>query len=176
MEPTYAGLRQRLLAFVFDYILIGAYLVVLVAAGFTVNRTLPSLAQALFGSPFSGEASGFLLITLPVALYYALLEASSWQASWGKRRMRLRVCGDNGTRLRTARALSRTALKFIPWELAHACIWQLTFAANKSSPLFLAGFSLVWLLVGANVLSLLLSPTRQTIYDRLTGTFVATAG
>ena len=37
------------------------------------------------------------------------------------------------------------------------------------------GFILVWLLVGANVVSLAMSASRQTLYDRLAGTYVITA-
>ena len=35
-----------------------------------------------------------------------------------------------------------------------------------------AGFVLVWALVGANVVLLWISPTRQTLYDRFAGTYV----
>ena len=68
--------------------------------------------------------------------------------------------------------LARTALKFVPWELAHACIWQITFAAGQPSPLISAGFALVWVLVGANLVSLLVSRKHQTLYDWLSDTVV----
>jgi len=34
---------------------------------------------------------------------------------------------------------------------------------------------LVWLLVGANVVSLVMSKTHQTLYDRVAGTYVVVA-
>jgi uncharacterized RDD family membrane protein YckC len=113
-----------------------------------------------------------LLITLPVTLYFALGESSTWQATWGKRRQRLTVIGLTGARLSRTQALVRTVLKFIPWELAHTCIWQIRFAPSDSSPLITAGFVLVWILVGANLVSLLRSRSHQTLYDRLAGTYV----
>ncbi len=175
MPPTYAGLGRRALAFALDYLLIAAYLGVLVGLGVAVQQFAPGVAGALFGHPLTGELTGLVLITLPVALYFAGLEAAAGQATWGKRRLGLRVQRADGTRLTFARSLGRTALKFVPWELAHACIWQISFAADQSSPWFAAGFALVWLLVGANVLSLLLRPTRQTLYDGLTSTVVVRA-
>lgn len=167
-----AGLWVRSLAFALDYLPIASYLAVLVAGGAWLSRFPQPLAQAIFDGPISGEAAGFLLITLPVALYFALLEASPQQATWGKQRMRLRVTDLAGERLGLARSIGRTALKFIPWELAHLCFWQVSFARDPLSPIYVLGFSIVWLMIAANVVSLLLSPTRQTLYDRVAGTMV----
>src|SRR5260221_8987741 len=147
MRAPYAGLWPRVLAFAVDYILIAAYLVVLVTAGVAAQRLAPAVAGTAFGNPLAGELTGFLLITLPVTLYFALSESSARQASWGKRQLHLRVqrLGDHrGQRLSRARGLGRAALKFVPWELAHACIWQVTFAGPRLSPIIGAGFALVW--------------------------------
>jgi len=167
-----AGLWVRILAFALDYLPIAAYLTVLVAAGAWLSRSAQPLSTAVFGDPVSGEATGFLLITLPVTLYFALFEASPRQATWGKRRLGLAVTDLAGGRLSLARSIGRTSLKFIPWELAHACIWWVTFAPNPSLPIFIVGFATVWLMVAANVVSLLASPARQTLYDRVAGTVV----
>ena len=173
MHEPYAGLWPRALAFAVDYLVIAVYLVVLVAAGAATRVLWPGLANAVFGNPFTGELTGFALITLPVALYFALGDASARQGTWGKRALHLRVHRLGGQPLSWSRALGRTALKFIPWELAHACIWQITYAGSNPSPLISAGFGLVWVLVGANVVSLLISRNHQTLYDWLSGTVVA---
>jgi uncharacterized RDD family membrane protein YckC len=167
-----AGLWVRILAFVVNYLPIAAYLAALVAAGAWLGRSSQPLARVLFGGPVAGEATGFWLITLPVTLYFGLSEASCRQATWGKRRTGLMVTDLVGMRLSLLRSIGRTVLKFIPWELAHACIWQISFAREKSSAIYVAGFATVWLIIGANVVSLLVSPTRQTLYDRLAGTLV----
>lgn len=167
-----AGLRVRVLAFALDYLPIAAYLAVLVAGGAWLGRSAQPLTRVLFGGAVAGEATGFLLITLPVTLYFALFEASSRQATWGKSRMGLMVTDLAGIRLSPLRSIGRTVLKFIPWELAHACIWQVSFAPDQSSATYTVGFGIVWLIIGANVVSLLASPTRQTLYDRLAGTVV----
>ena len=142
------------------------------AVGSTINLFLPAIAQGLFRNPISGQIAGFLIITLPVNLYFILFESSTWQATWGKRRLGLRVTRKDGTRLTLLRASSRTLLKFIPWELAHTCIWQISFAKEAEKPIFTMGFVLVWILVGANIVSLWTSPTHQTLYDRIAGAYV----
>ena len=121
-----------------------------------------------------GHLTSFSLVTLPVTLYFALFEASAWQATWGKRTLGLRVVGTDGTHLSVAHALGRTALKFVPWELTHTLIWQVRFAPSAASPLITAGFVLVWLLIGANGVSLWLNKTHQTLYGQLAGTCVVT--
>jgi uncharacterized RDD family membrane protein YckC len=172
---AYAGLWPRVVAFAVDYLAIAAYLVVLVAAGLVARLIAPGQVNVLFGSPLSGELTGFILITLPVTLYFALSESSARQASWGKRKLALRVTRADRQPLSRGRALGRTALKFVPWELAHACIWQVSFAGPQPSPIIGAGFALVWLLVGANVISLLASRKHQALYDWLAGSVVVRA-
>ncbi len=86
--------------------------------------------------------------------------------------MGLLVTDLDGRRLSRGRALGRTLRKFLPWELSHVCIWQPSFASDPSSPVFTIGFAAVWLMVGGNVVSILCSPRRQALYDRLAGTRV----
>ncbi len=171
-EPAYAGLRPRLLAFALDYLPIAASLVGLTLVSIRLSRLFPAAAGRLFAGPLAGQTAGFLTVTLPVSLYFALGESSPARATWGKRRLGLIVVSAGGERLSRPRSLARTSLKFAPWELAHACIWQLQFRPEAASPLITAGLALVWLLVGANAAALLLSETRQTLYDRLAGTSV----
>jgi len=169
---SYAGLWSRVLAFAFDYLVILLYLIVLTTISLTVRSVFPSFSVKMFGNPVSGQIMGFFTVTVPVTLYFALLESSPWQATWGKRRQGLKVIRTNGERLTRRRAMGRTLLKFIPWELAHTCIWQISLTRQESSPTIMAGLVLVWILVGANVIKLWLSPTRQTLYDWLAGTSV----
>lgn len=171
MRPVQAGAGARVIAFAADYLLISIYLVALIALGSFALRYVPSVTQALFGSPVTAQVSGFALITLPVTLYFALFESSARQASWGKRRLGLRVLRQDGGTLSRTRAICRTLLKFVPWELSHGLIWRLYFAEAGSSG-YSVGFTLVWLLVFANLLALWRSPSRQTLYDRLAGTIV----
>ena len=170
---SYAGLWPRLLAFALDYLILGGYLVLLGWVGVTLIGIFPGLNERISSNPQLGQLLGFATVTLPVSLYFALSEASPHQATWGKRRMHLQVVDTAGARLSVPRALLRTAFKFIPWELAHTCIWQLSGAGFDPAPWIVYGFILVWVLVGANLISLLITPRRQALYDLLAGTLVA---
>lgn len=168
----YAGLWPRLLAFAMDYLILGGYLLLLLWVGVTLIGAIPGFSERVSAQPLLGQLLGFVSLTLPVSLYFALSEASAGQATWGKRRLHLQVSDTAGARLSLPRALLRTALKFVPWELAHTCIWQLTGAGFDPPPWVMFGFILVWVLVGANIVSLLLTPRRQALYDLLAGTLV----
>jgi len=170
-----AGLWPRLIAFGWDYLVILAYLIPLVAAGALAYWFAPELAASLFSGPVRAQAVGFVLITLPVTLYFALSEASARRATWGKRRVGLAVVDAHGSPLSLPRSLVRTAAKFVPWELAHLFIWQISFADNPSSPVYTVGFIAVWVLLGADLAAMLIGERRQTLHDRAAGAFVVRA-
>ena len=168
----YAGLSARTVAFALDYLPIAGYLIGLTLIAQAVAARQPDLMGRLFQGPVAVQASGFVLVTLPVTLYFAVQEASARQATWGKARCNLTVIGPDGSRLSVRRSLARTALKFVPWELAHTAIWQAQFASAERSPMVIAGFMLVWALVGANALSVGLRHDRRALYDQWAGTAV----
>ncbi len=92
--------------------------------------------------------------------------------------MGLRVTDAHGGSLPLARSLVRSILKFVPWELTHACIWRIPgwpFAPQTPPPIITAGLVLVWVLVAMYIISLLVSKTHQILYDRLTGAYVVVA-
>ena len=177
MHGSLALLWKRLLAFALDYIVISAYLVVLVIVGVVVARTPAGPGfRALFANPNSAEATAFLLLVVPVLLYFALFESSRWQATWGKRALRMRVTTTGGAPVSFLRALWRNALKLLPWELTHACLWRIPGWPfdPQTPPLWInIGLILVWVIVVVYLLSLVLSRTGQTLYDRLAGVRVA---
>jgi uncharacterized RDD family membrane protein YckC len=177
--PVYAGLWSRTAAFAFDYVLIAAYIAVLVAVGALVRGIAPGLMAALFGNPATGELTGFVTLTLPVLLYFALSEATQAGATWGKRRLRLRVVDARLRRLWLPRSLLRTVAKFAPWELSHAVIWQLASQAPERQSILVVGLIVVWLLVCGNVVSLIFDRENRALYDRIANSRVirlATAG
>jgi NAD(P)-dependent dehydrogenase (short-subunit alcohol dehydrogenase family) len=106
-----------------------------------------------FMNPVSGHGLSFLLVTMPVSLYFVLSEACSRQATWGKCKVGLRVIRSDGTGMGVSRSLGRTALKFVAWELAHFLIWQVRFAGASADPLITAGFVFVWVRSGANLVT-----------------------
>lgn len=178
-KNSLALLWKRLLAFALDYIIISAYLVALALVGVVVARTPAGPGfRALFNDPNSAEVTAFVLLVAPVLLYFAIFESSRWQATWGKHVLRLRAETTSGERAGFLRALWRNALKLLPWELTHACLWRIPGWPfdPQTPPLWInVGLILVWVIVVIYVVSLLLSHTRQTLYDYLAGMRIALA-
>jgi uncharacterized RDD family membrane protein YckC len=168
---TYAGLWKRAAAFALDYLIILGYLLGVAALSLLAN-TLFGANPWLFMDRVRAQLVAFLLVTLPVTLYFALSESSPRQATWGKGRLKLKVADRAGNRISFGRSLGRTLLKFVPWELSHTLIWQIYFSPPTESVSINYGFALVYLLIGLNILSLVTMKTKQTLYDLLTNTYV----
>lgn len=170
-----AGLRPRLLAFALDYLVIATYVLALAAVTLLAAKPLRGPLTVLLATPASRDAVAFVTIVLPVTLYFALQEGSARQATWGKRKLGLRVTGLDGGQLPLGRALVRSGVKFLPWQIAHTCLfhipgWPL---APAAPPVWvLAGFGLVWLLVITYLALLGFSRSHRTPYDRLAGSQV----
>jgi uncharacterized RDD family membrane protein YckC len=171
LTSSFVALRLRTLAFLLDYILIAAYIGVLVVVSISLGLgPLKTVFLKLFADPNSSEITAFLLLVLPILLYFALFECSPWQVTWGKRKMGLLVTTTDGKRLTLPRSLLLSLLKFVPWELTHACLWRIPgwpLAPKVFPPLIVIGLALVWVIVGVYMLSLLISKTHRTLYDLL---------
>lgn len=176
----YAGVGKRLKAFALDYLVILAYVLVLGSVNYGVILAGGALDRgwAFFASPAGKDAVAFLTLVLPVMLYFALQESSFRQATWGKRKAKIVVTSLAGERLTRGRALVRSALKFLPWQIAHTSIYHvegLPFAPEEPSPAVMAGFILVYVLVGSYLLSALLSKKHRAPYDWAAGSVVIAA-
>jgi len=170
----YAGFWRRAGAFALDYLIILSYLLVITLL-FALANAFFGANQWLFADRIRAQAVAFLLVTLPVTLYFAVSESSARQATWGKHRLKLKVADHDGTRVSFWRGLGRTVLKFIPWEISHTLIWEIYFSPQGNSVWINYGFVLVYLLIGLNILTLVRTKTHQTLYDLLTKTYVLTA-
>src|SRR3990172_9623853 len=76
-----------------------------------------------------------LTISLPSWLYFAASDRSALGATLGKRLFGLRVANKTGGRLGIVRAMLRTLIKVVPWELTHV-IFFLPFFTSGQNPLF----------------------------------------
>lgn len=118
-----SAVRNRLKAFVIDYLVILAYAGLLLAATLLVAKVFSVDLQKL--DPAFGQVLGFALLTLPVVLYFTLSENGKHAATLGKRRFRLRVVSNGLTRAGFAKLLIRNCMKFFPWETAHFFVFRL---------------------------------------------------
>ena len=78
---VYARFWKRAGAFALDYIIVLGYLFALSLCSFLANLSFGT-NEWLFAGRTGAQIAGFLLITLPVSLYFALSESSAHQATW----------------------------------------------------------------------------------------------
>jgi uncharacterized RDD family membrane protein YckC len=169
---------RRLIAWALDYVVIAGYLVILAAASIGIQASgLHGLWIAALSNAGSAELAGFVTLTLPVVLYFAFFEASPTGATFGKRALGLRVTALDGSRLSLGRALLRSAVKFLPWELAHFTIWHYVYAGRANPPAWAAfALAIVYLLVAAYLVTLFVGKSHRTVYDRIAGARVVQTG
>lgn len=104
---------KRAGAYLLDIVVLFA---VLFPLGYFVQRALgvsPSTAQSVY-------AMLLLNFSLPAWTYFALADRSRGGATLGKRLFSLHTEAEAGGRVGGAQALMRTAVKMVPWEVAHA--------------------------------------------------------
>jgi len=152
---------RRALVFAVDWLVVvlwGGVLfgVVMMATGSNPQRP---------ADPWTAQAIGFVTMTVPVTLYFALCESSMLQASLGKRLLGLIVSRETGERLELGSALLRNALKFVPWEFGHTVAQQAAYSSDAGMPTWVWGPLVV--AVGGPVWWLVaMMTTGRTPYDR----------
>ena len=157
--------------------MIFAYVLILLGIGIGVTVAIGPLDQIhpVFASPVFRDIAAFLVLVLPVILYFTLRESSSRQATWGKRKAGIKVVNAQGTSLARKQAFVRSLLKFLPWQIAHTSIFHIEgfpFEPAEPTPWVISGLVLVWVLLGIYAISVLVSKKHRTPYDRVAGAYV----
>lgn len=169
-QRTPSILAKRLMAFGIDYLIILAYISGL--AGLTLALFAISGDDPTAVHPLRGQLVGMVTLTLPVFLYFFLMERGGRKATLGKRAMGIRVESTSGSR----GVFLRNFFKLLPWEIAHTGVhWMFFYAAET-------GESPAWVYMVLSVpqfimlvyfLSLIFSRGKAALYDRWAGTCVA---
>jgi len=117
-------LKKRILAACIDYLIILIYGFIL----YNVTTAIYSLEHILKNiNPINSQLIGFLSLTLPVCLYFFLMESSKMRASVGKMALKIQVERGKGS------ILKRTILKFLPWEIAHIGVYWMIYFKNSNT-------------------------------------------
>ena len=117
----------------------------------------------------------FVVSVLPVVTYFALSESSTAAATWGKKRLGLRVLDVGGGPLSRGQAFARAFLKFLPWQIAHTAMFHIPgfpLASGNPPAWTVALLVFVWVLVATYLLGLTSAMGGRTVYDRLVGSCV----
>ena len=130
---VYAGFWRRFAAFLIDTVLLGVAVFILaflisffVLLGLVSSGQQPT-DQNLIGASYALYAILFVLLWL----YYAGLESSPWQATIGKRLMRLVVTDLFGRRISFGRATGRYFSKILSLLILAAGFWMIPLTQRK---------------------------------------------
>lgn len=167
---SYAPFRIRIYAFLLDYLVIVIYGIGVVGTFSFVCR--PYFQSLFSSSPLTAELTGFIMMTLPVSFYFILSECSKWQGTLGKRKMGIRVVDSLGKRIGVGRSVFRTAVKFLPWEIAHFGIWRLILPSDLSEMTVFIILSAVNIVILIYLIIPFTNKKRKNIYDWVSGTEV----
>ncbi len=120
---------KRVVAFLIDYLILGCYACALAVC------VLQMRWHERVDSPWASLAIGFLSLTLPVILYFTLMENGRKQSTIGKRAMRLVVMSASHKKATLAQLAIRNMLKFLPWEIAHIGVhWAYSYGRQSVNP------------------------------------------
>lgn len=158
-------LKGRLLATVFDAPIV---------LGWVVFAALAGLAGRLSGvvtdTPGGWDIFVFLTLVLPVVITFAFLESSPRQATFGGRMFGLRVVERSRARIGFGRPLVRSAVKFVPWQLAHTAVFHP--AAGEASVICASMAIVAQVLVVASAVTMALDRHHLSFHDLAARTLV----
>jgi uncharacterized RDD family membrane protein YckC len=154
---------SRLKAFLIDYLFILVYLILLLLCTLFI---FPSLQTLFTGSLGMAQLMGFLLVTLPISLYFIVTDSVIFGQSFGKRKLGIQVVNRNGATLSVPQAIIRTFLKFLPWELSHFLVYRLVNIGDSEMPVhyYLIG-GLIYALMLIYILTAIFTKKKQSLYD-----------
>jgi uncharacterized RDD family membrane protein YckC len=113
-----------------------------------------------------------LEFSLPAWCYFASSDSSARGATVGKRLFGLRVVTAADHRLTLGHAVRRTAIKLLPWELAHLSAFALGERFDALTGLQVVGLAVANLLALAWLLAAFVSGGRSSVHDRWLATTV----
>ena len=154
---NFAGIGARFIAALIDGVVLGIPIGIIstalsaMMAARMIHRTSrdtsfnPGMAAEAMGTFFAGFGFIMILSVLLSWAYFAMMESSRWQGTFGKKAMGLRVTDLNGSRITLGRATIRLAVKA-----------------------FLSG----WFLLG--YIMAFFTQKKQALHDLIAGTLVLT--
>lgn len=165
----YATVWARLAAYALD--------IVLLFIGIMVTQLLLKPVNPLFGRWKGGAAWRHHLwtgvtVSLPILIYFALCFSSVWQATIGMKILGIHVSAVGLTEVGSGRALLRSLVMLIPFEVNHIAMFYPTPIWSDPKPGFRWGFLLVSVLIAIYLGTIFLTQQHQSIHDLVANTIV----
>lgn len=168
-----ASITKRMFAFLIDYIVIIFFIVLSFVISYLLNQFF-SFWKLLEEQYIARHITSFLLLSLPVFLYFFLSEKGKNQATLGKRVMDLQVTNTEGGKAKSKCIMLRNLFKFMPWELAHL-ILHISFPSivqGKESIFFQIALVIPLILILIYLLSIFIRKDSRSTYELWSGTEV----
>lgn len=118
-EPRKSIFWPRAVAFIID---MGIFFLI----GFLIAIFINIITSGAPVTPFEVYIRVLICFSIPFWIYSILSDFSKSGSTIGKKIMKLHVVTLEGKRLRIYQAISRTAIKLIPWELTHLTFFGLS--------------------------------------------------
>jgi uncharacterized RDD family membrane protein YckC len=163
---SFGLLGRRIAAYMLDILVLFG---VLAPAGQLILRLLGAAA------PQSGPEIGRVILwnfSLPAWLYFILSDRFASGATLGKRLLKIQVTDTAGERLTIGRALARTAIKLLPWELAHVSAFALSTDLSRFNQTQSVGVAAANLLTIVYLGIAIATRGRRSAHDYAAGTIV----
>jgi len=156
MPKNFELIIRRSCAYVFDVVLL-----------FAVLAPSVLLIEVIFGFQPSSNSevwiAAVMSFSIPTWSYFLFSDRSSNGMTVGKRLLKVKVISQNQNGINFGRALLRTAIKLLPWELAH--IFGFALADFVSQTAFSAGLITANILIIIYLVILVLHAGKQSLHD-----------
>ena len=113
-----------------------------------------------------------ITISLPVWLYFILMDSERSSGTIGKKLFGLRVATEKGVRLSVGKSTVRTFFKLLPWELSHLTLIFPEPLYFDTDPEFRIFLLIAPCIILGNLLSIRYNRNKRVWYDVLLGTIV----
>lgn len=167
-DELYASLSARGVAYLIDVLILFGAIMLTQAALRGLNLSVHQ------ENPTSTQVHAWVLLTvsLPACLYFAACISSQRQATLGMRLLGIQVTDLSGAGINFWRAMLRTVVMLIPFELNHIVMFYPTPIQTDPSSKFRSGFIWVMVFVLLYAGAVLVTPKSQSIHDFAAGTVV----
>lgn len=167
-----AGFLRRAAAYLIDIALLYIYIIGLFVASTALDSVFPF--HDVMGESYAlRHVVSFTTLTLPLVLYFILMERSGRQGTLGKSRMKLRVTDVSGGRASKRSVMIRNVVKFLPWEMAHTHIHinpEFITAGRTSVAGWVPGVVLPIVAMAVYAGMILARGDRRSLYELVSGT------
>lgn len=165
---------KRTFAYLIDCsIAFAAVMLIIQWAIFSHLREFIGITDTWFQSSTNMQLYVLTTISLPVWIYFTYFDSEKSKGTFGKRALKLEVKNNQYQNISVGKALLRTILKLLPWEIAHIGVIFPTPLYYENEPAVRLLSYIGLLLFAIYVISIWIDSKKRIIYDKITGTVVS---